>query len=101
MVNSRHIHALNARMVRLVHDMSRVTDEPLASVFSSTSTEQIIVMFVPVSSNATASWLCTTKKCGWSTPLDREPTWELDCLLAVHCSNHIAQVVGTRASIHT
>ncbi|KAJ7837043.1 hypothetical protein B0H14DRAFT_2792675 [Mycena olivaceomarginata] len=48
-----------------------------ASVFSSTSTEQIVVMFVAVSSSVKASWLCTTEKCGWSTPLDREPlSWE-------------------------
>ncbi|KAF7353642.1 hypothetical protein MVEN_01048900 [Mycena venus] len=48
-----------------------------ASVFSSTNKEQIVVMFVAVSSNATASWLCTTEKCGWSAPLDRDPmSWE-------------------------
>ncbi|KAJ7471044.1 hypothetical protein FB451DRAFT_1252858 [Mycena latifolia] len=48
-----------------------------ASVFSSTSTEQIILMFVPVSSSATDSWVCTTKKCGWTAPLERDPmSWE-------------------------
>ncbi|KAJ7093212.1 hypothetical protein C8R44DRAFT_401782 [Mycena epipterygia] len=48
-----------------------------ASVFSSTSKKEIIVMFVPVSSSATALWVCTTEKCGWTAPAEREPaSWE-------------------------
>ncbi|KAJ7184266.1 hypothetical protein C8R46DRAFT_455640 [Mycena filopes] len=48
-----------------------------ASVFSSTSTKVIIVMFLPVSSSEEALWVCTTKDCGWTTPLGQEPTlWD-------------------------
>ncbi|KAJ7168197.1 hypothetical protein C8R43DRAFT_983397 [Mycena crocata] len=48
-----------------------------ASVFSSTSTKEIIVLFVPVSSNAEALWVCTTENCGWKTPLEKDPaSWE-------------------------
>ncbi|KAJ7470291.1 hypothetical protein FB451DRAFT_1253248 [Mycena latifolia] len=47
------------------------------SVLSSTSTKEIIVMFVPVSSTSSALWVCTTEKCGWTTPLENEPaSWE-------------------------
>ncbi|KAJ6547020.1 hypothetical protein B0H19DRAFT_1163544 [Mycena capillaripes] len=47
------------------------------SVFSSASEKQVIVMFIPVSSSATVSWVCTTEKCGWTTPIEQQPeSWE-------------------------
>ncbi|KAJ6618355.1 hypothetical protein B0H10DRAFT_2217868 [Mycena sp. CBHHK59/15] len=48
-----------------------------SSVFSSKSTKEIIVMFVPVSSSAEGLWVCVTENCGWMAPIEQEPKlWE-------------------------
>ncbi|KAF7323114.1 Cytochrome c heme-binding site [Mycena chlorophos] len=49
-----------------------------ASVYSSKSTTQVVVLFVAIGTTASeSSWLCTTEGCGWKAPLAQDPsTWE-------------------------
>ncbi|CAK5279466.1 unnamed protein product [Mycena citricolor] len=51
---------------------------PPASVFSSTSTKEVVLLFVSVASwKGDSVWLCTTRGCGWSASIDEDPsTWE-------------------------
>ncbi|KAJ7093225.1 hypothetical protein C8R44DRAFT_750093 [Mycena epipterygia] len=66
---------MSLRKSRLTHNaIDRITELRVHSDPRVPNTsKEIIVMFVPVKSSATALWVCTTERCGWTTSAEREP----------------------------